>query len=428
MHARPARSTEPSGAASTHKEDETMPDPAPMLAGLRVLDVGTFIFGPAAATVMADFGADVIKIEHPRGGDPYRYLVHMPPLPACADNYCWLLDGRGKRSVALDLKAEDGRAVLLRLVRDADVFVTNFHPSVVEALGIADGDLRPLNPRLVYAHATGYGETGPEVEKPGYDATAWWARSGLMDVVRVKDGEPGTPVPGMGDHPSAMALFGAIMLALYQRERTGRGVKVSSSLMANGVWANAVYAQAMLCGSEPYRHISHIDTPNAVVNAYATRDRRWLLLLLIQEDKDWERFARAVERPDLLGDPRFAAKDARRAHARDLAVILDAVFAAKDFAEWRAILDRHAVTFGVISRLEDLPDDPQMRATGVFVDLDDPSGRRLRTVSSPIWVAGHPKVAPRRAPEIGEHTAEVLGALGYDAATIEALRARGVIR
>ena len=225
----------------------------PILEGIRVLDVGSFVFGPAAATVMADFGADVVKVEPPETGDPYRYLHQMPPLPKCDEDYCWLLTGRGKRSVALDLKDAEAREVLLRLVREADVFVTNYPLRVLADLRLAWRDLEPLNPRLVFAHATGFGEDGPEAEKPGYDATAWWARSGLQDAVRPRGGLPGVSVPGMGDHPSAMALFGAIMLALYQRERTGRGSKVRSSLLANGAWSNAIYLQAMLCGAESFR-------------------------------------------------------------------------------------------------------------------------------------------------------------------------------
>ncbi len=242
----------------------------PILEGIRVLDVGSFVFGPAAATVMADFGADVVKIEPPQTGDPYRYLHQMPPLPKCEEDYCWLLTGRGKRSVALDLKDAEAREILLRLVREADVFVTNYPVRVLAALRLAWRDLEPLNPRLVYAHATGFGEEGPEAEKPGYDATAWWARSGLQDAVRPRGGLPALSVPAMGDHPSAMALFGAIMLALYQRERTGRGCKVHSSLLANGAWSNSIYLQAMLCGAESYRRVDCREPDNALVNQYET--------------------------------------------------------------------------------------------------------------------------------------------------------------
>jgi formyl-CoA transferase len=184
-----------------------MTTPEPILAGVKVLDVGTFIFGPAAATVLADYGADVIKVETPGLGDPYRYLYKMPPMPVSDSNYGWILTARNKRSIALDLRVAAAREVLHRLVLDADVFVTNYQPSVAAKLGVAYAELAALNPRLVYAHATGYGELGSEAEKPGYDATAWWARSGLMDLVRDGSADPALSMPGMGDHAGAMALF-----------------------------------------------------------------------------------------------------------------------------------------------------------------------------------------------------------------------------
>ncbi len=405
-----------------------MSEPRGILDGIRVIDVGTFVFGPAAATVMSDFGADVIKIENPNGGDPYRMLHQMPPLPAAKLDYCWLLDSRNKRSVALHLKRPEAREALQRLVETADVLVTNYQPSVLADLKLRYEDMATRNPRLVYAHATGYGDVGPEVEKPGYDATAWWARSGLMDVVRAAGGEPALSAPGMGDHPSAMALFGAILLALFDRERNGRGAQVSTSLLANGAWANSIYLQALLCGGEPFRRIERSRAPNALVNQYATRDGRWILLALVREDSDWERFTEAVGHPELRADPRFALRLARRENSAALTAILDDVFRARDFEEWRERLDARAITFGVVSRLEDLPEDAQAEAAGIFVDLEDDRLGRLRTVASPISVAGRPKRAPRRAPEIGEHTDSVLASVGYSAAELRDLRESGAIR
>jgi crotonobetainyl-CoA:carnitine CoA-transferase CaiB-like acyl-CoA transferase len=400
----------------------------PILDGIRVLDVGSFVFGPAAATVMADFGADVVKIEPPTTGDPYRYLHQMPPLPKAAEDYCWLLTGRGKRSVALDLKDAEGCEILLRLARDADVFVTNYPLRVLGSLRLGWPDLEPLNPRLVYAHATGFGEDGPEAGKPGYDATAWWARSGLQDSVRPRDGLPAVPVPGMGDHPSAMALFGAIMLGLYQRERTGRGGKVRSSLLANGAWSNAIYLQAMLCGSEPYVRVDCREPGNAVVNQYETADGTWLLLAMVQEDKLWPGLCRAIERPELAADPRFATRPERRARARELWAILEPVFKSRDYAHWRKALDEQQITFAHVARLAEVVDDPQLEAAGVFCETRDSRGRPVRSIASPIAVDGSPPAAVRPAPAIGEHTDEVLAALGYDDAARRSLRARGAIR
>jgi crotonobetainyl-CoA:carnitine CoA-transferase CaiB-like acyl-CoA transferase len=400
----------------------------PILEGIRVLDVGSFIFGPAAATVMADFGADVVKIEPPKTGDPYRYLHQMPPLPKCEEDYCWLLTGRGKRSVALDLKDAEAREILLRLVRESDVFVTNYPVRVLESLQLGWGNLEPLNPRLVYAHATGFGEEGPEAEKPGYDATAWWARSGLQDVVRLRGSAPGVSAPGMGDHPSAMALFGAIMLALYQRERTGRGCKVRSSLLANGIWSNGLYTQAMLCGAEPFRYVDCREPDNALVNQYEASDGVWILLAMVQEDKLWPGLCRALERPELALDPRFSSRAERRARAKELYAIVAPIFASRDYAHWRKALDEQDITFTHMARLDQLVQDPQLEAAGILRQARDSRGRAVRSIASPIAVEGSAPVETRPAPGIGEHTDEVLADLGYDAAALATLRSRGAIR
>src|SRR5262249_11975849 len=195
----------------------------------------------AAATSLSDVGADVIKIERPGAGDPYRTLPNLPGYPASEHNFAWLLEARNKKSLALDLSRAEGQAVLHRLAEQADVFITNYPPAVRERLGITHDPLAPKNERLIYASFTRYGEKGEEANKPGFDSNAYWARSGLMDLVRADlDTTPARSIAGMGDHPCAMAFYGAIVTALYKRERTGKGSHVSSNLMANGVWAASV--------------------------------------------------------------------------------------------------------------------------------------------------------------------------------------------
>ena len=222
-----------------------------LFSDLKVIDCASWIAGPAAATIMSDFGADVIKIEPPGAGDPWR----ARSASGAPNDYYWQLTSRNKRSLALDLKHEAGRAVLYRLVADADVFVTNFPLPVRDRLKLAPGDLLPLNPRLIYASFTAYGEAGDEAAKTGFDSTAYWARTGLMDAVRAdEDTVPARSAPGMGDHPSATGLYAAIVTALYRREKTGRGGMVRSSLLQNGLWANGCFVQTRLFGETvPHR-------------------------------------------------------------------------------------------------------------------------------------------------------------------------------
>src|SRR6476661_1503761 len=262
---------------------------------------------------MSDFGAEVVKIEPPGMGDPYRRRA--VPDPKNPLNPGFLFDTRNKRSLALDLRSEAGREVLYRLVRGADVFITNYPPPVRQRLRITYDDLSHLNERLIYASFTGYGETGPEASKPGFDATAWWARTGLMHLVRA--GEQATParsLPGMGDHPSAMGTYGAIVTALYRREKTGKGNYVSSSLLANGLWANACSVQAALCGDEvrpqPPRH----EALSALRVHYRCRCGRWLLLSIASDEWRWDKFKSCLDDP-ALEDGRFATVASREEHA-----------------------------------------------------------------------------------------------------------------
>ena len=396
-----------------------------MLDGIRVVEVASFIAAPAAGAILADFGADVIHIEPPSVGDPYRELHKMHPMPECEQNYPWLLDNRSKRSVALDLKQESARQVLCKLVSECDVFITNCLPPVTERLRLRYEDLKPLNERLIYAELTGYGAKGPDAAKPGYDVTAWWARSGIADVTRSTEAEVALPAIGVGDHSSASALFGAIMAGLYRRERTGKGAKVSTSLMATGVWGNGVLVQAELCGAEPYVRTSHAASSNALVAVYKTKDERHVYLAVARDRLDWEPFCNAVGHPELLADPRFDSVSARQDNHRALVAELDKVFAERTVAEWAEALDAFHITFGVVQQTGEVRSDAQMRENELFQPVtgcDD-----LETVDSPIRIDGVEKVAPARAPELGEHTREVLASLGYGDDEIDEMAASGAV-
>ncbi len=392
--------------------------------GLKVIDCASFIAGPAAATVMSDFGAEVVKIEPPGAGDAYRRRATPPIGPGLVGNPGFVLDGRNKRSLALDLRAPAGQAVLRCLVTQADVFITNYPPPVRRRLGITYEELAPLNDRLIYASFTGYGETGPEADKPGFDATAWWARSGLMHLVRAgEEASPARSLPGMGDHPSAMGTYGAIVTALYQRERTGKGAYVGSSLLANGLWANGCSVQAALCGEKVAPQPPRERGVNALRIHYRCRDNRWILLSIAADEWRWDKFKACIGSA-ALDDDRFATHASREANARMLIGILDDIFTTHDQADWRRILDEAGLIFGIVADMDEIAEDEQILASGALVPFTDGSSL---TVNSPLWIAGQEKLPPRPAPEVGEHSAEILREAGYSATEIRTLRETGII-
>jgi crotonobetainyl-CoA:carnitine CoA-transferase CaiB-like acyl-CoA transferase len=344
--------------------------------------------------------------------------------PGLAGNPGFVLDGRNKRSLALDLRQAEGQAVLRRLVEAADVFITNYPPPVRRRLGITYEALAPLNPRLIYASFTGYGETGPEADKPGFDATAWWARSGLMHLVRAgEEASPARSLPGMGDHPSAMGTYGAIVTALYRRERTGQGAYVGSSLLANGLWANGCAVQAALCGEKVVPQPPRERGVNALRLHYRCRDNRWLLLSIAADEWRWEKFKACVESP-ALDDPRFATHALREEHVRLLIPILDKVFASRDQAEWRRILDEAGLIFGIVADMDEIHTDEQVLASRALVPFTDGSSL---TVNSPLWIDGEEKLPPRPAPAVGQHSEEILREAGYSEPEIRAMREAGMI-
>ena len=407
-----------------------MPSPSDELifSGLKVLDVGTWIAGPVAATILADFGASVIKVEVPGTGDPYRALSSGPLSPKSDVNYCWIADARNKRSITLNLKSPEGRDILMRLVRECDVYITNQPFPTRRALGLMYEDLAPLNERMVYASLTAYGETGPDAELEGFDGVAWWARSGLMDMVRAPGATPGMSVPGMGDHPTAVSLYASIVTALLRRERTGKGGKVHTSLLANGIWSNACLGQAALVEAEflPHDDGSRVPTsPNRIL--FETSDHRLLQLYMVRTHAELDALLIAAGREDLLVDQRFEDHENRPANAPALIAELKATFCERTAADWLATFRENGVPVTLVAEMQDLLQDEQLRAIGSITPPRDESVPAALVVNHPLNIDGLAQVGPTRAPELGEQTAEILTELGFDEDAIKGLRERGVL-
>ncbi len=398
-----------------------------IFAGLKVLDVASYVAAPAAATILSDFGADVIKIESPDGGDRHRQLFKLSGLPQGEHNFAWDFTSRNKRSLALDLKREEGQAVLHRLVRQADVLITNF-PIIIRAkLGLDYPSLDALNSRLIYASVSGYGEIGPEAHRLGFDSTAYFARSGITDVIRPHEhAPPVSSAAAQGDGPTASTLYGAIVTALYQRERTGRGANVSTSLLANGFWANGIMIQAALSGAKIVHRQPRTAPRNPLSNFYLCRDGRWLSLVMVNEEKLWPVLIDHLGIGGLARDERFTSGEARRTHTEALTAELDRVFMQRDAGQWQQHFQTSGLTVSVVAKLADVAVDEQAHLVGAIVEGDGMGGTN-RTVDSPFQIAGVSKNRPQAAPSLGQHSDSVLASYGFQAGEISELRRKSVV-
>ena len=395
-----------------------------IFSGLKVVDLASFIAGPSAAVILSDFGADVIKVEPP-SGDLWRHGHQIAPQPQAKDAYPWHLANRNKRGMTLDLKSPDAHQVLERLVKWADVLIVNTPHPARKRLKLEYDDVVEWNPRLIYADVTGFGEKGPDADLPGFDITSYWARSGLLAMTRDAGVPPTWPVAGSGDNATAVGLYSAIVTALYRRERTGKGSYVTTSLLAEGVWAASVSIQAALGGAKFYGLHDRKNPANAALNVYRAGDDTWFVLL-VTPDK-LEAVAKAIGRSDLLTDPRFSDPAKLTANMPQLVAILDDVFGAQPMAHWYEVFSGAHVTFGAVRGPQEVINDPQLRANDIVVPLEGAGGNLTSTISSPIQVHGVSKVSAKRAPEIGEHNDQVLQQLGFSAAEIDGLRASGTI-
>ncbi len=366
---------------------------------------------PCASNIMGDFGAEVIKVE-PAAGDMNRRGHFIPGMPTSDLEYCYYQDNRNKKSVVLDLKDPEGSAAFLKLIETSDVFFTNYRHSALDSLGLDYETLRQINPRLIYAHGTGFGDEGPEAANPGYDVVSYWSRSGLEAVIFPHEGFISSFGYATGDHPSGTSLFSAVMLALYQRQQTGQGCRVTTSLIANGAWSNSSLISARLAEAEFQERLPREQSRHYSSVYYRSGDDRIFKVAIVDHPKSWPGFARAIGKPELAESAHHLDIDNVPGFAPEIIRHCDALFAQHDLTHWKGVFRENDIPFSVMADFDDVAADPQMKANDVFLEIDDPRHGKVRSVNSPITLDGTPKVTPQPAPALGEHTAEVLRDLG----------------
>jgi|TARA_B110000238_G_scaffold86184_1_gene94756 crotonobetainyl-CoA:carnitine CoA-transferase CaiB-like acyl-CoA transferase len=398
-----------------------------LFSGLKVIDCATVIAAPAAAMMLADYGADVIKIEQPGGGDMLRMLGDLRTTPDADSDWFWQLDGRNKRGMALDLKQPAGMDILRKLVAGCDVFITNQPYSVRESLGITYEDLKPLNPKMIYASLTAYGEKGLERQRKGFDQLAYWARSGLMELMREPGTRPTQGLPGMGDHPTGVALYAGIVTALLKRERTGEGAMVETSLLANGLWSAAGIAQGVMADGDMPMYRSLNESPPVMLRPYETSDRRWLQFNMIRTEELQSLLFVALDAPELLTDPRFSSQELMFENREPLGLELQEIIEQKTAEHWLVTFDSFELPVNLVATVEESKSDPQVLQNQMAIVPTDDRIKTPLIINHPIQISNIAKVGPTCAPMLGEHNEEILGELGFDAEEISHLQALKIV-
>lgn len=399
-----------------------MPGP---LEGIKVVELGLWVAGPSAACMLGDWGAQVVKLEPP-AGDPFRGLFASLMGSPASLNPPFELDNRGKRSVVFDLEKEEAREIALRLIGDADVFVTNMRPRVLEEFGLTYAELHEKFPRLVYAQVTGYGPDTEARDTAAYDIGAFWSQAGVAMSLTA----PGGAIPqqrgGMGDHMTGQMTAGAICAALYNREKTGEGQRVSVPLVRVGVYMCGWDIMLALRLGLPILPYDRYHAVNPIIDCYKSGDGKWFWLLLLQADRHWGDLCRATGREDLMEDERFKNIEVRRINAPALVEELDATFTTKPMADWAEPFAANNVWWAPVNSINEVVTDPMVQAAGAFVDVPGPDGA-LPMVATPADFSGTPWQPQGLPPELGQHTEEVLLELGYDWEAIVGLKERGAI-
>jgi crotonobetainyl-CoA:carnitine CoA-transferase CaiB-like acyl-CoA transferase len=386
-----------------------------VLDGIKVLEVATWTFVPAAGAVLAEWGADVVKVEHPVGGDPQRGLISSGLVPAGAGgvNYMIEVPNRGKRSVGIDLSTGGGREILLKLAAQSDVFLTNYLPQVRAKLGIDVEDIRAVNPHIIYVRGSGHGTKGPDADKPGYDGVSYWSRGGIANALTPPTAEwPTGSRPAFGDVIGGMTLAGGIAAALLRRERTGVASTVDVSLLGLAAWnLGPDVTSAKLYENSPIPVFDRSSSPNPLVGNYRTQDGRYITLMMLQSDRFWPEVVGLLGLSELLIDDRFQDGAGRFHNRVELIKIFDETFASKTLGEWKAVLAPLTGAWGPMQTAVELHDDPDVVANGYIPTVTAQTGAQFAMPVNPVQFDETP-VVPAGAPEHGQHTEEVLLELG----------------
>lgn len=398
-----------------------------LFKGLKVIDCATVIAAPAAAMILADFGADVIKIEQHGDGDMLRMLSHIPTTPEAGNEWFWQMDGRNKRGLCLDLKSTEGLEVLHKLVAECDVFITN-HPSEVrESIGLTYNDLKPKNPNMIYASLTAYGERGPERNRKGFDQLAYWARSGLMDLMRAPNTPPTQGLPGMGDHPTAVALYAAIVTGLLNREKTGKGGMVHTSLLANGLWSASGIAQGAMAGGDMAQYRSDNLVNGAMMRPYQADDGRWLQFNMVRNEELLSLVLAGLGAIHLLADPRFGDPEEMWVNRQAFGDEIQAIIGTQSSDHWLAVFAAFEVPVNRIATIEETPFDKQILENSMAVKPALDNVEIPLIINHPIRVDSITQADITRAPNLGEHSEDILRELGYSEEEIKDLHESGAV-
>jgi crotonobetainyl-CoA:carnitine CoA-transferase CaiB-like acyl-CoA transferase len=403
------------------------------LDGVRVLEVAQWWFVPSAGGILSDWGADVIKIEHPETGDPQRGLVTSGLVPAGGFNFMWEQPNRGKKSVGLDIKTPGGRELLYKLAEKSDVFLTSFLPEARQKLEIDVEHIRRINPKIIYARGSGQGVRGPDAERGGYDGASYWARGGIA-MALTGAGSKGPPVmqrPAFGDSIGGMTVAGGIAAALFRRERTGVPAVVDISLLGTAMWnisADITMAKALAAIGldKGMPKMNRRMSPNPIVNAYQTADERWIMLIMLQSDRNWPDLCKHLEREDLIDDPRFTTSELRAQNKGECVDVLDEIFASRSLEEWKQALATTDGVWAAIQNPHELYEDPQVLANGYLPEVELGNGETCQLVNNPVQFDEQPAVL-EHAPEHGQDTEAVLMELGLEWEEIEKLKQSGAI-